>query len=71
MVWYSHLFKNCPQFVVIHTVKCFDVVNKTETDVCLFIWIQIIVCCYYSNRIVLFCTSFVLLLSDISTMSKL
>ena len=33
MVWYSHLFKNFPLFVVIHTVKCFDVVNKAEVDV--------------------------------------
>ena len=30
MVWYSHLFKNFPQFVVIHTVKGFVIVNKTE-----------------------------------------
>ena len=33
MVWYSHLFKNIPQFVVIHTVKGFGIVNKTEIDV--------------------------------------
>jgi len=33
VVWYSHLFKNFPQFVVIHTVKGFGIVNKTETDV--------------------------------------
>ena len=33
MVWYSHLFKNFPQFVVIHTVKGFDIVNKAEIDV--------------------------------------
>ena len=33
MVWYSHLLKNFPQFVVIHTVKGFDVVNKVEVDV--------------------------------------
>ena len=33
MVWYSHLFKNFPQFVVIHTVKGFGVVNKAEVDV--------------------------------------
>ena len=32
MVWYSHLFKNFPQFVVIHTVKGFGVVNKAEID---------------------------------------
>ena len=33
MVWYSHLFQNFPQFVVIHTVKDFGVVNKAEVDV--------------------------------------
>ena len=33
MVWYSHLFKNLPQFVVTHTVKGFGVVNKAEIDV--------------------------------------
>ena len=33
MVWYSHLFKNLPQFVVIHIVKGFGVVNKTKIDV--------------------------------------
>ena len=33
MIWYSHLFKNFPQFVVIHTVKGFGVVNKAEVDV--------------------------------------
>ena len=33
MVWYSHLLKNCPEFVVIHTVKGFGVVNKAEIDV--------------------------------------
>ena len=33
MVWYSHLFQNFPQFVVIHTVKGFDIVNKAEVDV--------------------------------------
>ena len=32
MVWYSHLLKNFPQFIVIHTVKGFDVVNKAEVD---------------------------------------
>ena len=30
MVWYSHLFKNFPQFIVIHTVKGFGIVNKAE-----------------------------------------
>ena len=33
MVWYSHLFQNFPQFVVIHTVKAIGVVNKAEIDV--------------------------------------
>ena len=33
MVCYSHLFQNFPQFVVIHTVKGFGVVNKAEIDV--------------------------------------
>ena len=33
MVWYLHLLKNFPQFVVIHTVKDFGIVNKAEVDV--------------------------------------
>ena len=33
VVWYSHLFKNFPQFAVIHTVKGFSVVNETEVDI--------------------------------------
>ena len=33
MVWYSHLFKTFPQFVVIHTVKGFVIANETELDV--------------------------------------
>ena len=33
MAWYSHLFKNFPYFVVIHTVKGFGIVNKAEIDV--------------------------------------
>ena len=33
MVWYSHIFKNFPQFIVIHTVKGFGVINKAEVDV--------------------------------------
>ena len=31
-VWYSHLFKNFPQFVVIHTVKGFNVFNEVEVE---------------------------------------
>ena len=33
VVWYSHIFKNFPQFVVIHTVKGFNIVNEAEVDV--------------------------------------
>ena len=33
VVWYSYLFQNFPQFVVIHTVKGFGIVNKAEVDV--------------------------------------
>ena len=33
MVWYSHLFQNFPQLLVIHTVKGFGIVNKVEIDV--------------------------------------
>ena len=41
MVWYSYLFQNFPQFIVIHTVKGLGIVNKAEIDVflelsCLF-----------------------------------
>ena len=32
MLWYFHLFKNFPPFIVIHTVKDFSVVNKAEVD---------------------------------------
>ena len=33
MIWYSHLVKNFPQFIAIHTVKGFGVVNKAEVDI--------------------------------------
>ena len=33
MAWYSHLFNNFPQFVVIHIVKGFSIVNEAEVDV--------------------------------------
>ena len=33
MVWYSHLLRNFPQFIMIHTVKGFGVINKVEVDV--------------------------------------
>ena len=32
VVWYSHLFQNCPQFIVTHTIKGFGIVNKAEID---------------------------------------
>ena len=33
MVWYSHLFQNFPQFIVVHTVRGFGIVNKAEIGV--------------------------------------
>ena len=33
MVWYSHVFQNFPQFIVIHTVKGFGIVNKAEINI--------------------------------------
>ena len=33
VVWYSHLFQNSPQFIVIYIVKVFGIVNKTEVDI--------------------------------------
>ena len=42
MGWYSHLFQNFPQFVVIHTVKGFGIVNKAKVDVFLELF-------YFSN----------------------
>ena len=36
VAWYSHLFQNFPQFMVIHTVKGFGIVNKAEIDI--FFW---------------------------------
>ena len=33
MVWYSHLLKNFPQFIVIHTVKGFNVINEADVDI--------------------------------------
>ena len=40
MVWYSHLLKNFPPFVVIYIVKGFNIVNETELDVFLLIFIK-------------------------------
>ena len=33
VVWYSHLFQNCSQFIVIHIAKGFGIVNKAEVDI--------------------------------------
>ena len=41
MVWYSHLLKNFPWFVVIHTVKSFSIVNEVKVDVLL-----VFSCCF-------------------------
>ena len=43
MVWYFHLFQNCPQFVVIHTVKGLGMVSKAEVDVSLEL------CCFFDD----------------------
>ena len=45
MVWHSHLFQTFPQFIVIHTVKGFGVINRAEVDVflefsCLFYYLM-------------------------------
>ena len=34
-VWYSHLFQSFPQFIMIHTVRGFDIVNKAEIEIIL------------------------------------
>ena len=44
MVWYSHLFQNFPQFIVIHTVKDYGIVNKTEE---LFLELS----CFFDNPV--------------------
>ena len=43
MVWYSHIFKNFPQLIVIHTLKGFGIVNKAEIDVFLEL------CCFFDD----------------------
>ena len=43
MVWYSHLFQNFPQFIVIHTVKGLGIVDKTEIDFFLEL------CCFFND----------------------
>ena len=43
MVWYSRLFQNFPQFIVIHTVKGFGIVNKAE------IYVFLELCCFFND----------------------
>ena len=45
MFWYSHLFKNFPQFAVIHTVIGFNIVNDAEADVFL------VFSCFFDNTV--------------------
>ena len=45
MVWYSHLLKNFPQFVVIQIVKGFGIVNKAEIDIFLEL------SCFYNDQV--------------------
>ena len=45
VVWYFHLLKNFPQFVVIHTVKGFGLVNKAEVDVFLELY------CFFNDLV--------------------
>ena len=59
MVWYSQLFKNFPQFLVIHKVKGFGIVNKAEVDVFLEL------ACFFNDP-----TDVGNLISDSSTFSK-
>ena len=59
MVWYSHIVKNFPQFVVIHTVKDFGIVNKAEVDVFLEL------SCFFDDP-----TDVGYLISGVSTFSK-
>ena len=49
MVWYFHLFQDFPQFVVIHTVKGFGIVNKVEIDV--FLELSCLVTSYLELRL--------------------
>ena len=50
VVWYSYFFKNLPQFIVIHTVKCFSIANEAEVDVFFFFFFSILLLFLWSNR---------------------
>ena len=45
MVWYSHLFQNFPQFVVIHTIKGFSIVNEAE------VYVLLDISCFYDDPV--------------------
>ena len=45
MVWYSHLFQNFPQFIMIHTIKGFGIVNKAQIDIFLEL------SCFFDNPV--------------------
>ena len=47
VVWYSHLLKNFPQFVVIHTVKGCGIINKAEVDVFCFVFLKL--SCFFND----------------------
>ena len=49
MVWYSHLFQNFPQFIVIHTVKGFGIVIKAEIDV--FFWNSLVFSVFFQRML--------------------
>ena len=61
MVWYSYFFKNFPQFVVIHTVKGFGIVNKAKIDVFLEL------SCFFSDPVNVGNLSINLLACEMST----
>ena len=51
MVWYSYLFQNFPQFIVIHTVKGFGIVNKAEIYIYIYIYTHTYVYITYIYKI--------------------
>ena len=59
MVWYSHLLKNFPQCVVIHTVKGFGIVNKAEVDVVLKL------SCFFNNPMNVRCQFYIIRIAHI------
>ncbi|XP_074134194.1 calaxin isoform X5 [Sminthopsis crassicaudata] len=61
MIWYSHLFEDLPYFIVIHTIKDFNIVNEAEADVCLgfFLFVCLFVflfffCCFFCQGLPFF-----------------